>query len=261
VAEKQTTQEQAARRIQGILALAEDSAKRGDLLKRDQYLQKATALQHQYAIDQILLERNDSTVVDELSFQDFCTESNTPLIKAKRDLICGVARVFRGVPLMLDTTRWVNGQWKRDKRAAIRVHAHASDMVLIAQMYTSLLLQMQAEMAHDEKLTHEKVTNGWRVSYAHACVDRVVYRLGQLHRERDRAEAATGSGMDIVLRDKAALVQAYLEDEKLVKGKGRRLPRSDRNAHGRAAGDAAGRRADLGQKRVTEPTTPAIDRV
>lgn len=259
MAEKQTTQEQAARRIAGLLAHAEDAAKRGDLAQRDIFLQKATGLQHKFAIDQVLLEKNDPTVIDEIIYRDFCTESNTPLIKAKRDLICGVARVFRGVPLLLETTRFVNGRWKRDKRAAIRVNAHASDMVLIEQMYTSLILQLQAEMAHDERLTHEKVTNSWRVSYAHGWVDRVVWRLQDLHRQAEKEEAATGSGMEIVLRGKADLVRAHLDNTNAVTGKGRRLPRSDSNRNGRAAGDAAGRRADLGQKRTAHKTTPALD--
>lgn len=258
MAEKQTTQEQAARRIAGLLAQAESFAKLGNLAMRDTCLQKATALQHQYAIDLVMAETHGQTT-EEVEMQDFCEESNTPLIKAKRELIAAVAKLYRGEPALLETTRFVGGKWKRDKRAAIRVWAHASDLRFIAQLYTSLILQMQAEMARDEKLTHEKVTNGWRVSYAHSWVFRVVTRLRAMEWAQAEQETATGSGAEVMLRDKGALVKKHLEDGKLLTGTARRTPRSDNNASGRAAGDAAGWRADLGQKRTDHRPTPALD--
>lgn len=257
MAEKQTTQEQAARRIAGLLALAEDAAKRGDLAQRDIYLQKATGLQHQYAVDQVLLEQQGQQV-EEIVSAEFCRESNTPLIKAKRELITSLASLYRGTAAM--SGEWDYEKRKMNKRAYITVWAHASDLAFITQLYTSFILQMQTEMARDERMTHEKVTAGWRVSYAHAWVRRVYWRLVDLQAAQDRATRATGSGAELVLRDKAAVVAKFAEAEVGGFQKGRRLPTSDKNSAGRAAGDAAGRRADLGQSRVTKATTPAIDR-
>ena len=259
MSDKQTTQEQAARRIAGLLALAEDAAKRGDLAARDTFLQKATALQHKYAVDQVLLEMQGDAPTEEITSQDFCTESNTPLIKAKRELIACVARLYRGHPVMLEITRMVNGRWKKDKRAAMRVYAHASDLTFIAQLYTSLILQLQTEMARDEKLTHEKVANGWRVSYAHAWVYRVVTRLRALEAAQVLAENQRGTGAEIMLRNKADLVMAHLTDNRLVDGKARAGKARITNSDGVAAGDAAGRRADLGQKRMAQPTQAALE--
>lgn len=256
--EKQTTQEQAARRVQGLLALAEDAAKRGDLAQRDTYLQKATALQHQYAVDTVLLEMQGQQASEEIISADFCDESNTPLIKAKRELIHGLAKLYRGTSALCG--RWDPVKRKMDKRAYITVWAHASDLAFITQLYTSFILQMQTEMARDERLTHEKITNGWRVSYAHAWVRRVYWRLVDIQAAQDRAVRSTGSGAELVLRDKADLVHKFASEAVGGFGKARRMPTSDKNGAGRAAGDAAGRRADLGQKRVTEPNTPAIDR-
>jgi hypothetical protein len=257
VSEKQTTQEQAARRIAGLLALAEDAAKRGDLAARDTYLQKATGLQHQYAIDQVLLE-SQGQATEGIVSAEFCAESNTPLIKAKRDLIVGLAKLYRGEAALC--SRWDPVKRKMDKRAYIQVWAHRSDLEFITQLYTSFILQMQTEMARDERFTHEKVTAGWRVSYAHAWVQRVYWRLWDLQAIQDRAVKATGTGAELVLRDKAEIVKAFADKEVGGFGKARKMPTSDKNSAGRAAGDAAGCRADLGQKRVTKPTTPAIDR-
>lgn len=259
MSEKQTTQEQAARRIAGLLANAEDAAKRGDLAARDAFLQKATALQHKYAVDQVLLEMQGKASTEEISFRDFCTESNTPLVKAKRELIGSIARLYRGEPTMLETTRLVNGKWKRDKRAAIRVYAHVSDLSFIEQLYTSLILQLQTEMARDERMTHEKVANGWRVSYAHAWVYRVALRLRELQRVQERAENQRGTGAEIMLRSKADLVRAHLTENNLVDGKARTGKARITNGSGVAAGDAAGRRADLGQKRPSHRTRQAVD--
>lgn len=252
-------QTRAAQRIAAILAQAEDAAKRGDLAARDQAMQKATALQHKYAVDQVMLEMQGDAPTEEILSEEFCTESNTPLIKAKRDLICGLANLYRGQPVMMQRHKLVNGKYKFDKRAAIRVYAHTSDLAFISQLYTSLILQMQTEMARDERMTHEKVSNGWRVSYAHAWVYRVLIRLRALNRDQEREENRKGTGAEIMLRSKADLVKAHLDENRLVDGKGRRHPKSDKNAAGRAAGDAAGRRADLGQKRMAQPGTRALD--
>lgn len=257
MSEKQTTQEQAARRIAGLLANAEDAAQRGDLAARDTFLQKATALQHKYAVDQVLLEMQGEQPAEDIEWQDFCEESNTPLIKAKRELVSVLASLYRGTTAMVESTRLVNGKWKRDKRAAVRVWAHASDLAFIGQLYTSFILQMQTEMARDERLTHENVTNGWRVSYAHGWVYRVWVRLKELNRDQEQAQQ--GSGAELVLRSKGEVVRAWVEANAGVEGKARRIPTSDKSASGRAAGDAAGRRADLGQKRVAQPSTQALE--
>lgn len=257
MAEKQTTQEQAARRIAGLLSLAEDAAKRGDEAQRDVYLQKATALQHQYAVDQVLLEMHGQQATEEIVSAEFCRGSNTPLIKAKRELITCLAHLYRGTAAM--SGEYDYEKRKMNKRAYITVWAHASDLAFITQLYTSFILQMQTAMAHDERLTHEKVTNGWRVSYAHSWVRRVYWRLGDLQRAQDATTAATGSGAELVLRNKAEVVSAYASAEVGGFTKSRRIPTSDNSAAGRAAGDAAGRRADLGQKRVAEPATRALD--
>lgn len=251
------SREKAATKIAALLANAEDAAKRGALGERDMFLQKATALQHKFAINQILLEQQGKQKAEKIISAEFCRESNTPLVKAKRQLITGLANLYRGTAALCG--EWDPVKRKMNKRAYIRVWAHRSDLEFITQLYTSFILQMQTEMARDEKMTHEKVTNAWRVSYAHAWVERVYYRLCDLKRSQDRETASSGTGAELMLRSKAELVHAHAEQEVGGFGKARRVPTSDTDPRGRAAGDAAGRRADLGQKHTAHKTTPALD--
>ena len=261
MSENGTTQEKAARKIQGLLALAEDAAKRGNEALRDTYLQKATALQLKYVIDESMLPQNQRAA-DEITFEDFCQESNTPLIKAKRELISGIAGLFSGKAVMMPewkkdkdgNQRWKNGKPMYDKRAKIRVYAHETDLAFIRQLYTSLILQMQSMMANDERNAEwqygkEKVPQAWRVSYAYGWVRRVYGRLTVAY-AKEKAEATKEPGTALVLRDRGQAVEVHVGDV-LGKLTNTKYRRDDNDPGGRAAGYAAGARADLGQTKVT----------
>lgn len=254
--EKQTTQEQAARRIAHLLALAEDAAQQGNEQLRDTYLAKATGLQHKYAVDQILLEQQGEQV-EEIVFGDFCDESNTPLIKAKRQLVINLAFLYRGHTMMCG--RWSKEKQKYDKRAYLRVHAHTSDLSWITQLYTSLILQLQTEMAKDERrefaTKSAKGVSSWRVSYAHEWVRVVTTRLAALNRQNEREHVP---GAALALIDKGEKVKSFVEGTHAL-SKGKRIPTSDKNGAGRAAGREAGYRADLGQKRTGAGERRAVE--
>lgn len=257
-------QTRAAQRIQALLATAEDAAKRGDLTTRDQAMQRATALQLKYVIDDALLASHGEAAQETVDHEDFCQESNTPLIKAKRQLIAALAELYRGRAIMMgDWKPGKEGQPKGwDRRAKVRVFAHTNDLKFIRQMYLSLLLQMQTEMAKDERdvIAHTataKVPNAWRVSYAHAWVTRVYNRLLDQKR-RQEADQETGTpGSALVLRDRGAVVTAAV-NEAFSKLHTRKMKVANTNAEGRAAGDAAGRRADLGNTRVAASHVGAL---
>jgi RNase P subunit RPR2 len=253
--EKQTTQEQAARRIAHLLALADDAAKQGNETLRDTYIAKATGLQHKYAVDQIMLEAQGEKA-EEIIFGDFCDEQNTPLIKAKRQLVVNLSFLYRGHTIMCG--RWNREKGKYDKRAYLRVHAYESDLRWITQLYTSLILQLQTEMAKDERVHFTKGAKGvasWRVSYAHEWVRTVFLRLSALQRQNKRE---TEPGTALVLVEKGDKVRKYVEDSHALT-KARRTPISDKSAAGRTAGREAAYRADLGQSRVAKPTQTALD--
>lgn len=250
-----------ASKIQALLAQAEGEAAAGNEGARDTFLEKAAALQLKYAIDDAMLRATGAQGTDELTHADFCTESNTPLIKAKRILINGIAHLNRGHAVMIGEWKGKkSGGRKYDRRAKVRVYAHQSDLNFITVLYNSLVLQMQTMMAADERLVGAKLQEfgvpagtkiqGWRVSYAYGWVSRVIDRMTAAAR-RNEAAADTGQpGTALVLKDRKAIVENWVVGlhPSLRKTSYRH---DDNDPTGRAAGRQAADRADLGGKKIS----------
>jgi hypothetical protein len=249
-----------ADKIQKLLALAEAEAKAGNEGARDTLLEKAAALQLKYAIADAMLARTGAKA-EEIGYADFCRESNTPLVKAKRQLINDLAYLNRGKALLMSewqdcprSKRYPTGR-KLNRRAYIRVYAHESDLAFIGQLYTSLILQMQTMMAADERDMRNigdpplAGWQGWRVSYSYGWVGRVVARMYEAKRRNEAAEETGTPGTALVLADRKALVDAHIGDM-FGKLRNSKVRRDDHDPSGRAAGRAAGDRADLGGKKV-----------
>lgn len=258
--------EKIADKIQKLLALAEAEAKAGNEAARDTLLEKASALQLKYAIADAMLAREGNQAADTITTQDFCQESNTPLIKAKREMIAGLASLYRGHAVLMGEWRdckpsktHANGR-KYDKRAKVRVYAHTSDLRFISQMYTSLITQMQTMMAADERSmqVHAGVA-AWRVSYAYAWVRRVYSRLAAAGMAQVEAEDTSAPGTALVLADRQALVKQHVQ-EAFGRALGKAKFREDNHsAAGHAAGRAAADRADLGGAKVGGGKTHRIE--
>lgn len=252
--EKATTQDQAARRIQALLAMAEEAAAKGNEALRDTYLEKAAALQLKYAIDEATLA-SKGQATEGIIYSDFCQESNTPLVKAKRELIASLVSLYRGKAVMMPVLkrdasgelRLKNGKPMWDRRGFVRVYAYESDLRFITMLYTSLVLQMQTMMAADER-REGTAERGWRVSYAHAWVSRVYNRLkiDKAFQEREHRSAEPGTALVLRSREQNVL-DHYTQQHPRVRKASYRT--GDSNTAGRAAGWAAGERADLGNTR------------
>jgi hypothetical protein len=230
-----TSAESVLRKVRGLLAKAESTTNEAE---RDAYLAKAQQLQDAYKISSTLLAASGQAKREGIDYTDTCNERNTPLIKAKRELIIGLADLNNCTTVM------------GPSRAYIRVFGHNSDRDFVLAMFNSIMLQLQAAMARDE----EGPDKGWRVSYAHGYVRRVYSRLKQAQ-ERSQAEnPTTGDRRSnaLVLVDRTALVSKHMNDfygDQLKVG--RRIPtEAGRNEAGYRSGDAAGMRADLGGARV-----------
>lgn len=253
-------QERMARVIQDLLGQAEMASKRGDEAARDDAIAKASALQLKYAVDDAMLATGAQDK-DQLTEADFCTESNTPLIKAKRQMINSIAKLNRGHAVMM-------GDWKEkrtggrrwDKRAKVRVYAHTSDLAFITMLYNSLIIQLQTMMANDEakELHFRQGAPAWRVSYAYGWVARVHERMHEA-KERNESEAEVGQpGTALVLRDRTAIVKAHIAGLfGQLKSVGYRV--DDNSAEGRAAGRQAAERADLGGKKIGRTNTRRLE--
>jgi hypothetical protein len=246
-----------ATKIQALLAQAEGEAAAGNEAARDTFLQKAAALQLKYAIDDSMLRAAGKVGTDELTHADFCTESNTPLIKAKRQLINGLAIHNRGHAVMMGKYKpKKDGGIKFDRRAKIRVYAHQSDLDFITMLYNSLIIQMQTMMANDERMHREGLhlegrygVAAWRVSYAYGWVSRVIGRIAEAARRNEREAEAGTPGTALVLRDRSAIVQGFVKERHPnLRTSNYRL--DDRSEAGRLAGRRAAENADLGGKKI-----------
>lgn len=206
---------------------------------------KAQELATKYAIEQGMIDQaraaRGEAVREGFKRVRLCAERNTKLIKAKRELVMWLAEVNNCYVIM------------GPRRAYLEVSGHESDVVMLEHLFASLLLQMQRAMGQAEVQSFVVGTIGeWRVSFAHGFVRRVGFRLRQIKAARVAAASTETPGSALVLRDRAALAQEFArgnyEDGQLKRG--RKIPTADNNVYGRAAGDQAGRNADLGGDRL-----------
>lgn len=227
-------QQKQAAKIAALLAKAESTEHQAE---RDALIEKATALQFQYSIDEAMLSAAGKATTDTINSIKLCEERNTPLIKAKRELACGLA--------FLNSSRPFIGY----KRAYIQVIGFESDLRFIQAMYTSLLLQMQTEMARDEKdVPSWENVKAWRVSYAHAYVRRVINRMHAAQQVAKKVAEDSVPGSSLVLVSKAAQVDHYVGPTR----KGKSIPNNaGKSLSGADSGRRAADRADIGQRGVS----------
>lgn len=235
-------------RIQALLAKAESTTYESE---RDAYLTKAQELMTRHMVTEAMLAAAGKRAPEDIVVKEYFAEiKHTTLIKARRELLAGIADINRCRVVAFGA----NG---RDKYQVI---GYASDMEFVEHLYTSLLLQMQTAMSHDETTAVPYGTiRAWRVSYAHGYVRRVLGRL-RASQAATMADVATTPGTDIVLRDRSAVVNARVGElfPHLRAGRSQSTAaRSD--SGGYWAGDQAGQRADLGQGRVGGSSGRAIE--
>jgi hypothetical protein len=205
---------------------------------------KAQELATKYAIEQGIIDQaraaRGEAVREGFKRIRLCTERNTPLIKAKRQLVNWLANVNNCFVVM------------GHRRAYLEVTGFESDIIMLEHLFASLLLQMQRSMGQAEARGEVYGTvASWRVSFAYGFVDRVGVRLLDAKKAQTREADAGTPGTALVLRNRAQLAKEFAEG--YYEGgltKGRRIPRSDNNVYGSISGDRAGRNADLGGDRL-----------
>lgn len=163
-------------------------------------------------------------------------EKNSGYIKARRDLLYGLCDIFN-----VKTTI-------AHDRSYVTMYGFETDLDFVQQMFDSLALQMHSMMEHDGR----GQGRSWRTSYAHGFAYRVVTRL-RLIRAQQEHDASDGNvSTALVLRDRSVAVQEDFNRRFAgAKLRSSYKNRSIRDGHGYASGDAAGSRADLGQRRMT----------
>jgi hypothetical protein len=214
------------------------------------YMAKASELQLQHMIADSDIRQAEKGPQDNLA-RHFVRglDKNAGYIKAKRDIVYGLAVIFHcKVTIAKD-------------RSSVALYGFQSDIDFIQTLSDSLQIQM---MRHMETAAHTmpryESARTWRTSFAHGFADRVVARL-RASRASQEAEAGTNTpGTALVLRDRSQAVAAYFDDIFAGKKLGASYKnRSIRSANGLIAGDAAGSLADLGGKAVRNTSRRAID--
>src|SRR6185312_13321348 len=212
--------------ITKLLAKAENPACTPQ--EAEAFIAKAQELATNHSIEQALIDRaraaSGAKVAVAEGFKQIrlCTERNTKLIKAKRQLVAWLADVNNCFVVM------------GYRRAYLEVTGHESDVIMLEHLFASLLIQMQRAMGQAEGRGEVVGAIGeWRVSFAHAYVRRVGVRLTDIKNARMAASDTAGSpGTALVLRDRAQLSKDFAEGIIGPTRKGRRIPTADTNVWG-----------------------------
>lgn len=223
-----------AAKVAALLAKAEATDYEPE---RDALLAKASALQFKYTIDQAMIEEvvgRSQQRYEQVIRAEFCTERNTPLIKAKRELINVIAENHRCEAVLL-----------MPGRRAVVVVGFESDVQFVTMMFNSLCLQMQNALVQAEGSVSKEERSSFRVSFAHGYVLRLYHRFQEISKQQ-REEARKTTGAELALYSRAVEVQNALHNYfELTK---RASYPTDQRSHaaGRQAGYQAGGEADLG---------------
>lgn len=237
-----------------VAMLLEKAERESSEAERDEYLRKANELMLKYALDQdriAKLRKANKRIKSEGLDEDeekgfslrFCEERSSPLIKAKRELVGGLAGLNRCFGVLAH------------RRAYVQVFGSEADVRFVSMMYASILTQLQTAMASAEKELAE-MTPGWRVSYAHGYVRRVIARMNVSQKEMIRKEESAAPGSALVLVGRSDLAKKYaMQEFNTSKFKSATIPTgAGKNLAGYSRGDRDGRNADIGNDRLASGT-------
>lgn len=233
-------------RVRRLLAKAEGATTEAE---RDAYNSKAAELIARYGIEEALLgaqQQTRPTPGDRVVFLD------APYARDKGSLLAAIA-----VPLGV---RAVMRRGQADSPTLLSMHLFGmnSDLERVDILYTSLLVQAAHGLAvvrpRDAYESVAAYRRSWMIGFAYSIQQRLVAAEAAARANAESQAAsgtshgAPGPSVSLVLADRATLVDAAMTDAypRLRNASPRVLSGS-----GSAAGAAAGKRADLGGKRVT----------
>lgn len=101
--------------------------------------------------------------------------------------------------------------WYTPGRHKSYVAGFPSDLLFVEMMYTSIITQMNFQMAMAQAMStdHHKT---FKTNFLDGFSDRITTRLSEMYREATTAVTATGSNA-LVLRDRKAAVNEWVEEE------------------------------------------------
>ena len=223
--------------IRKLLAKAEGAATPEEA---DAYNAKAAELMARHGIDEALLAATGEKR-DEIA--TLKVDTPNPYPRAKADLLGGIGEALRCQVVFHGATG------TRCRR--VTLIGFESDLARVELLYTSLLLQGTRQVVHarpswhlDESLAAFR--RSWWTGFTHVVCRRLALAEQRAARERDQDRPGTGA--ELVLADRAQLVR-HRKDEMF--GKLKDAPRVP-DGSGYNNGADAGRRADIGGKRIAD---------
>jgi hypothetical protein len=230
-----------ASKIAKLLAMAEDPNISEEMAAN--YLAKASEWQLSMTISDadIRAAGGSKNVTEIFSSIKMLAMKNAPYIKARRELLTGLAFLYNCRPTLATD------------RSFMRIWGFESDLRFIEQMYTSIDLQLANHMAVEwREYIGNDPARSWKVSFAHGYVGRVVDRLRDARARQTRAATADSPGTALVLRDRGEMVEHHYKSatDGLVRGGSVYKNTSVNSRDGVVSGYRAGNRADIGNTRV-----------
>lgn len=218
-------------KIQALLAKAESTTSEQE---SSALMAKAQELMLKFAIDEAMLAKADPSRKSRPITVTLDFGKNRTGIKALRILLAGLADVNRCKV------------WMHHGRRYLSIAGFEEDVKFVEMLYRSIEVQMASACAVETPMAASlgvsKAT--FKTNFMYGYVSRVIARLREAQRVATREATATSSSTALVLVDRKAQVDRYVEDTvgKLSRGAG---ARHQGNAAAYAQGSAAGARADV----------------
>jgi hypothetical protein len=236
-----------ADKIAKLLKMAEDPSISEEMAAN--YLTAASELQLKLQLSDadIRAAGGAKNVTDELTTRNVLTDKHGNYVKARRELMFGLAKIFN-----VRATMYTD-------RSAIILYGFESDIDFVTQMYTSIVIQLRGHMNLDWAwvavpkppwyIKENKRT--WCTSYAHGYIARVIERIRHSRRDQENEVRVSTPGAELVLFDRKQAVTKFYDDELSgVKLRASYKNTSINNRDAMVSGYRAGDRADIGHTRV-----------
>lgn len=239
-------------RVRRLLAKAEGATTEEE---RDAYNSKAAELIARYGIEEALLGAQRST---RPTPGDRVVRLDAPYARDKGTLLAAIATPLEVRAVMVKGAPQGGSGGQPYAPGALSMHLFGmdSDLQRVDLLYTSLLVQAAHGLAVVRpRSSYESVAayrRSWIIGFAYSIQQRLVAAeaAARAHAEAGTASSrpeAAGPSVSLVLADRAALVDSALAE---AYPRLRNAPTRSLSGSGGADGAAAGKRADLGGKRV-----------
>lgn len=225
-------------KVRALLAKAEDPA--ATEAETETYRAKAYELMAEHGIEQAMLNA-DKPVSDKPADRKFTVPN--PWSMERIRLMNGLAHAMGCEFIHLSNQRQPGARHGH-------VFGYESDIARMELLYTSLLLQMDNELARTP-VPYGHSPRAWRrswlVGFVHIVTVRVKEAEARARRLAETQTTTTGRSTDLVLTDRASLVAARFHDAYPRRRSG---GKTTVRGNGYGDGAAAGRRADIGGPRI-----------